>query len=219
AKYLKNLEIVGCFSHISNCFGKNNKSVLLQLERFQKCCAALKDAEIDPGLLHIAASNAAILYPKARLGAVRCGSALLGRVGVPNQLGLQKVGELSCPISDIRWLPAKHSIGYGNTYITKKATRIAIIQTGYADGLFVEKKRDAFRTRDILRDGWHDLKALLLRRPLYCTINGQRCRLLGRIGMCSIVVDVSKVQCDPGTPAIFDTSPLMVNANVERVYR
>lgn len=218
AKYLKNLEIAGCFSHFSNSFGKDEKGVRTQLDRLQHCVAALKNAGVEPGMLHIAASNAAILYPSARLDAVRCGSALLGRVGVRNKLGLHKVGRLECPISDVRWLPAGHNVGYGNTYTTKKPARIATIQAGYADGLFLQKMRDAFRTRDILRDGWHDFRALFHRPSLHCTINGQPARLLGRVGMCTVVADVSNIQCGAGDMASFDVSPLLVNANVERVY-
>ncbi|MFT9055220.1 MAG: alanine racemase [Ethanoligenens sp.] len=219
AKYLKSLEIAGCFSHLSNCFGKDVKGVTAQLDHFQNCVAALRNAGVEPGLLHIAASNAAILYPSTRLGAVRCGSALLGRVGVKNRLGLQRVGRLECPVADVRWLPAKHTVGYGNTYTTKKPARIATIQTGYADGLFLRKVRDAFRTRDILRDGWHDFKALLHRPALRCTINGQPALVIGRVGMCTVVVDVSNITCSAGDIASFDVNPMLINANVERVYR
>ncbi len=218
AKYLSSLEIAGCFSHLSNCFGKSRKDVELQLERFQKCIAALREAGVQPGMLHLAASNGAILYPSVRLDAVRCGSALLGRVGVKNRLGLQKVGRLDCPVADVRWLPAGHNVGYGNTYTTKKPARIATIQTGYADGLFVKKTRDAFRTRDILRDGWHDFRALLRRPALSCVIGGRPARLLGRIGMCTVIADVSNIDCSAGDIASFDTSPLYINANVERKY-
>lgn len=219
AKYLKNLEVAGCFSHLSNCFGKNDKSVAAQLDRFQKCVSALTNAGVEPGVCHIAASNGAILYPSARMDAVRCGSALLGRVGVKNKLGLQKVGHLECPVADVRWLPAGHNVGYGNTYTTKKPARIATIQTGYADGLFLQKKHDAFRTRDILRDGWHVFKALMRRPSLHCMINGKPAPLLGRVGMCTVVADVSDVTCGAGDIASFDTNPLLINANVERVYR
>lgn len=218
AKYLKSLEVAGCFSHLSNCFGKSEKSVTAQLDLFQKCVATLRNAGVQPGMLHLAASNGAILYPSVRLDAVRCGSALLGRVGVKNRLGLQKVGRLDCPVADVRWLPAGHNVGYGNTYTTKKPARIATIQTGYADGLFVQKTRDAFRTRDILRDGWHDFRALLLRPSLHCTIAGKPARILGRVGMCTVVADVSSMDCNAGDIASFDINPLLVNANVERVY-
>ena len=219
AKYLKNLDVAGCFSHFSNCFGKSKKSVAEQLERFESCMTALKNAGVEPGLRHIAASNGAILYPSARMDAVRCGSALLGRVGVKSKLKLQRVGVLECPIADVRWLPAGHNVGYGNTYTTKKPARIATVQAGYADGLFLQKRRDAFRTRDILRDGWHDFKELLHRAPLYCTVAGKPARILGRVGMCTVVIDVSDIECSAGELVTFDVNPLLVNANVERVYR
>ncbi|MDR3552484.1 MAG: alanine racemase [Clostridia bacterium] len=218
AKYLNNLEVCGCFSHLSNCFGRDKKSVFRQLDLFMKCIGTLRRAEIEPGIVHLAGSSGAILYPKLRLGAVRIGSALLGRVSVKNKLQLKKIGRLESEICEIRWLPAGHNIGYANTYKTKKPMRIAVIPVGYADGLFVEKIRDTFRMRDILRFGWQDFRLLFGRDKLYCEIGGKRAPVIGRIGLCNVIADVSDLDCNTGDIAAFDTNPLFVNSNVERTY-
>lgn len=218
AKYLKNLEVCGCFSHLSNCFGRDKKGVMKQLALFQKCVAVLKREGVDPGIVHLANSSAAILYPQLRLGAVRVGSALLGRVSVKNKLGLKKVGRLESEICEVRWLPARHNIGYANTYRTKKPMRIAVIPVGYADGLFVEKRKDTFRFRDILRYGWQDFKMLFRRDRLVCEIGGKKAPVVGRVGLCNVVVDVSHLDCGTGDIASFETNPLFVNSNVERGY-
>lgn len=218
AKFLKNIEVCGCFSHLSNCFGRDEKGVMKQLSLFLKCIEVLKREDINPGIVHLANSNAAILYPKLRLGAVRMGSALLGRVAVKNKLQLKKVGRLESEICEIRWLPAGHNIGYANTYRTKKPMRIAIIPVGYADGLFVERKKDTFRFRDILRYGWQDFKLLLHKEKLSCEIGGKKAPVVGRVGLCNVIADVSALDCSAGDIASFDTNPLFVNSNVERSY-
>jgi alanine racemase len=218
AKYLPNLEICGCFSHLSNCFGKNKKSVFKQLELFNSCVSALKEAQINPGICHIANSNAALLYKELRLDAVRAGSALVGRVGVKDKAGLKKVGYLQSSICETRWLPAGHNIGYANTFKTKHPMRIAIIPVGYADGIFTEKVKDTFRFRDVLRFCWHDFKMLFGGGRLYCTIGGKKVPLLGITGLCSVIADVSSVECKEGDIVLFDVNPIFVNSNVQRQY-
>jgi alanine racemase len=218
AKYLPNLEVCGCFTHLSNCFGKNKKGVFKQVELFIKCIEILKRNGVEPGIIHAANSAAALLYPEIRLGAVRIGSALLGRVSVKNKLGLKKVGKLESEICEVRWLPARHNIGYANTYKTKKPMKIAVIPVGYADGLFVEKMKDTFRIRDILRYGWQDFKLLFKKEKLYCEICGKRAPIVGRIGLCNIIADVSNFDCNAGDIVTFETNPLFVNSNVQRSY-
>ena len=218
AKYLQNLEVCGCFTHLSNCFGKDKKGVFKQVELFVKCIEILKRNGVEPGLVHAANSAAALLYPELRLGAVRVGSALLGRVSVKNKLGLKKVGKLESEICDVRWLPAKHNIGYANTYKTKKPMKIAVIPVGYADGLFVEKMKDTFRFRDILRFGLKDFKLLFKKEKLFCEIAGKRAAIIGRIGLCNVIADVSNLECNPGDIVSFETNPLFVNSNVQRSY-
>jgi alanine racemase len=218
AKFLSNLKLCGCFTHLSNSFGKNKKAVLRQFGLFTDCLETLKGAGVFPGMCHIANSNAAILYPKLRLDAVRCGSALLGRVGVKNKPGLKRVGLFKCPICETRWLPAGHNIGYADTFKTKRPTRVAVIPVGYADGVFTEKSRDTFRARDALRCGYHDFLSLFGRGKLYCGIGGKKVPIIGRVGMCCVEADVSDIDCKPGDPAFFDVNPILIDANVRREY-
>lgn len=218
AKYLTNLTVCGTFTHLSNCFGKSRKDVMQQLALFKSCLNTLKKAGVNPGLRHIANSNGALLYPELRLDAVRCGSALIGRSGVKCHANLKRVGYLQSSICDMRWLPAGHNIGYANTYKTKKPTRTAIVPVGYAQGLFTRKTEDTFRIRDVLRDGFHDFMRLFGGERLHAVINGKRVPVIGRVGMCNTILDVTDVECHVGDDVIFDVNPIFINANVERKY-
>lgn len=218
AKFLVNLTVCGSFTHLSNSFGKSRKSVSRQLALFLECLSTLEKAGINPGLRHIANSHGALLYPELRLDAVRIGSALLGRVGVKDKVGLKRVGLLQSSVCDTRWLPAGHNVGYADTYKTKKPTRIAVIPVGYADGIFTEKSRDTFRFRDVLRYGFHDFTCLFGRGRLFCRIAGKKVPIIGRVGLCSVVADVTKIECREGDQVVFNANPLLVNADVERSY-
>ena len=69
------------------------------------------------------------------LDAVRAGSALIGRLPLKENFGLQRVGYLKCDIENIRTLPPKHNIGYSNLYKSKCEMKIVVANAGYADGI------------------------------------------------------------------------------------
>jgi alanine racemase len=74
-------------------------------------------------------------------------------------------------IAQIKVLPPNHPIGYGLTFITKKTTRIAVIPQGYSDGL----PRSLSNAGEVL-------------------IRGKRAKILGRVAMNMVVVDVSNIK-------------------------
>ena len=218
AKYLKNLEVKGCFTGLTDTSGENKKGLFEQYERFTRCIETLRKANINPGMLHIANSAAALRYQSLRLDAVRVGSALFGLLPARKKLGLQKVGRLESAISDVRWLPAGRSIGNFGRYKAKKPVRIAVVPVGPADGLFVEKAKDSFRLRDILRYRRNDFALLFRREGLTCEIGGKKAPLVGAVGEYSIAVNVSDLDCSVGDTVAFDVNPIFINANVERRY-
>ena len=218
AKYLKNLEVTGCFTELNDTSGEDKRGAFDQLERFNRCIETLRKADINPGMTHIANSAAALHYQSLRLDAVRIGSALFGRLPVKKKLGLERAERLESTISEVRWLPAGHNIGNFSTFKAKKPVRIAVIPIGSADGIFVEKAKDAFRLRDILRYRRQDLALLFKKEKLVCEIDGKKARLLGAVGEYSVAVDVSSLECGAGDAVSFDVSPIFINANVERRY-
>jgi alanine racemase len=217
-KFMTNLDIVGIFTHLSNCFDKGERSVREQYSRFTKFIEVLERAGVPHSIAHIANSSGALLYPWLRLDAVRIGSALLGRLSIRDKWGLKKVGKVECIVSDIRWLPKGHNIGYADTFKTKKATRIAVIPAGYSDGLFMQRVPDTFRLRDILRYSLQNAVRLFKDNKLYCHIDGKRARVLGRIGLASIVVDITDIDCVIGQSVFFDVNLLFVDSRIERAY-
>lgn len=217
-KMSENIAYTGIFSHFSSSFSPSRDTVDAQLRRFNDVCNLLTGAGIDCGMRHIANSSAAMKYPDTRLDAVRVGSAFLGRLAIPNTYALKKVGFLECPLSAVKNLPKDYNIGYGDVYRTKKPIRAAIIPVGHTDGFGMEKRRDSYRVRDSLRELWHVFRDAVKEPVTYCSVNGKRAPVIGRIGLTNIVVDVTDIPCEPGDLASFDVNPLTVDGSVKRAY-
>ena len=217
-KTWKNIQIEGAFSHFSIAFFGDGKETREQYDRFIQCINTLKENNIQPGMMHICNSSAFLRFPEMHLEAVRVGSALLGRLSIPNTYGFKKVGYLKSNVAEIKNVPAGYNIGYSNSYTTKKETKIAIVPCGYADGFNVKVDRDMFRLIDKLRYVVRDIKDAMKNKKLYVTINGDRCEVLGRLGMYHVSVDVSDRQVKLNDEVHFDVSPMFVDSNIEREY-
>ena len=178
----------------------------------------LKENKIETGMLHICNSSAFLRFQNMHLDAVRIGSALLGRLSIPNTWGFKKVGYLKSNVAEIKVVPAGYNIGYSNSYITKRKTKIAIVPCGYADGFNVKVDRDMFRTIDKLRYIVRDVKDAFKNKKLYVNINGEKCEVLGRLGMFHVSVDITNKAINVNDEVHFDVSPMFVDSNITRDY-
>ena len=132
-----------------------------------------------PGSL--ANSSGIFLGPDAHHDLVRPGAALYGVNPTPGHLNLmQTVVRLDGRIIQIRDLAEGETVGYGATWTAKRATRLAIVGVGYADGF----PRAA---------GVSDLKP-----GAEAIVAGRRCPLAGRVSMDLMAVDITDVP-DDGT--------------------
>lgn len=214
---MKHVEIEGVFSHLSDSFGKEEHSKK-QFERFEKAVKELEEAGYSFRLKHICNSCAFLRFPEMYLNAVRCGSAFLGRLPVKNTLGLHKIAYLESCICEKKILPKGHNIGYANTFRTKRETTVGVVPVGYKDGFGVQKSNDAYRFMDILRYIYSDVMAFVRDNSSYVQVNGKRCRLLGRISMFNVIVDITDVEAEVGTPVRLECNPILIDSAIAREY-
>lgn len=162
------LRVVGLFSHLSNTSLDDDRAALA---RFEEGVVLAASMGLQPPLRHIAATNAAIALPEARLGCVRIGIGLYGVSPLadrtPADLGLRPAMTLRGAVAAVRRVPAGTGVSYGYDYRTSADTTLALVPLGYADGV----PRQASG-----------------RGPV--SINGRRFTVAGRIAMDQFVVDV-----------------------------
>ena len=217
-KKWNNIKIEGTFTHFSIAFYGNGKETKEQFDRFMQCIEVLKMNNIETGMLHVCNSSAFFRFPNMHLNAVRIGSAFLGRLSIPNKWGLKKIGYLKSNVAEIKTLPANYNIGYSNSYKTKKETKIAIVPCGYADGFNVRNDKDMFRPIDKLRYIVRDIKNIFKNQNLYVNINGEKCKILGRLGMYHITVDITNKNVKINDEVILDINPIFVDSKITRDY-
>jgi alanine racemase len=108
---------------------------------------------------------------------VRPGVALYGVNPTPGKANPMKpVINLQVRVLQVRNVPRGATVGYQAAWIAKRASRVAIIAAGYADGIL----RAAVATE--ADPGRHLLVA------------GQRCRIIGRVSMDLIAVDITDLK-------------------------
>ena len=212
------LKITGTYSHYSVAFNKNPKYTQTQFERFNQTVRKLQENGVNTGMLHICNSSAALKFTNQHLDAVRIGSAFLGRIIVQNKIGLRKIGYLKTSIYEIKELEKGNNIGYSNSFKTRKKTTVAILPCGYVDGVNVKVGKDMFRLVDKIRYIVHETKNLFKKQGLYVKINGENCKILGRIGMCHVAVDITGKSIKIDDEAQIPVNPIYVNKAIARLY-
>lgn len=219
----KNIEIDGTFSHFTLAFFQNNKFSEIQFKRFMDVIEYLKENKIETGKLHICNSSGFLKFKDKRLNAVRIGSAFLGRLSIPNVYGLKKIGYLKSQVAEIKNMKKGNNIGYSNAYTLRKDSKIAIIPVGYADGFNVRDDRDMFRKIDRLRYIVRDVKDSFKDKSLYVNImntqgNYEKCKVIGRLGMYHVSVDITGKDILIGANTKFDVNPIFVDSSIRREY-
>lgn len=180
-KKLKHIELDGIYSHFANIEDTMNFThAQKQIDTYHNCIEIFRKNGFPKIKTHISATSGILVYEKGKNlhNIVRLGIGLYGMWPSEHLEYLNKKRIILKPI--IRWvthiaqikvLPRNHPIGYGLTFITKKKTSIAVIPVGYADGL-----------------------PRLLSNNFEVLIKGKKAKVLGRIAMNMMVVDISNIK-------------------------
>jgi alanine racemase len=145
----KHLELGGVFTHFASSEVLTNTRVgeqtRRQEERFYAALERLRALGIDPGIVHLANSAAIVTRPETWADMVRPGAILYGyhpgydpveqRPEIEARLPLKTVMSLRTRIINIRNIPEGAGVGYNETFIAKRPTRIAVLAAGYGDGI------------------------------------------------------------------------------------
>lgn len=178
--------IEGAYTHYANIEDTIDPAyAMAQLARFEEEIQALKKAGSTPSVVHTAASAAAILYKETRFDSIRLGIALYGHwpsreVQIVSkqrgiQLDLKPVLTWKTRVAQVKTVNPGTPVSYGLTERLQRKSKIAVLPVGYWDGY---------------DRGLSSVGQVLIR--------GRLCKIVGRICMNMMMVDVTDV---PGVSA------------------
>ncbi len=134
------VEVVGVWSHLARADEVGHPSVRAQSARFADAVRLVERAGAHLEVRHLAASSAVLSEPGLRYDLVRPGIALYGLSPFPDratsaQLGLRPAMRLEAELAVVKAAPEGQGVSYGHAYVTPRATRLAVVPIGYADGV------------------------------------------------------------------------------------
>jgi alanine racemase len=131
--------------------------------------------------------------------------------------GLKKIGYLESQICEIKDLPKGSTISYSGTCKLKRDSRVAVVEAGYYDGIYVNGPKDSERFIDKLRNLKQAFLAFTKNGKRFVYMNGYTLPILGRIGMKNFMIDVTDVECKVGDKVQVDINLIQCNQEIERV--
>jgi len=171
---LANLEIEGAYTHLAASDSSDKTSAYRQLMLFEEVVSLLEADGIPIPVKHAANSAAIIDLPESHLDMVRPGIMLYGlypSVEVAhNRIDLTPAMQLKARIAQLKDVPKGFKVSYGHTYSTRRATRLATVPVGYADGY-----------------NWK------LSSEGVMLVGGQRAPVVGRVCMDQTIIDVGHI--------------------------
>jgi len=172
---LRGLRLVGAMMHFPSADEPDGVGFTrAQIGAFLKIREAVAAAGIRVPLWHAANSAGILLHPESHLDAVRPGLALYGGIQAASAK-LRQAMTLKTRIVLVRDFPAGATLGYGRTFRTARASRIAALPIGYADGF---SRANSNKGQALVR--------------------GRRAPIVGRVSMDAVLVDVTDA---PGAAA------------------
>jgi len=175
----ENIEVEAVYAHFANIEDTSDFShAQKQIEEFRKAVEIFKENGFGKIMSHISATSGVLAYDqdKGLSDIVRPGIGLYGmwpsedlrKKLESGKLDFKPVMRWVSHVAQVKTLPPNYSIGYGLTYVTEVAMKVAVIPQGYSDGY----DRGLSNKGEVL-------------------IGGTRCPVLGRVAMNIFVVDVS----------------------------
>ena len=201
-RHMPGIAITGMYTRMS---GVNLKSAAeAQYAAFVGAAQALQSQGIDTGTLMVLDSCSLFRCEAGEQNAVLIGSALIGRTPVKTP-GLVKVGTVETTLEGTKWLPEGTVIGLGKGKKLKKATRVAVVELGWYNGVGTLRRNER---QEMPLMAWR--KLLIGKFEPTLRVNGKRVSVLGQVGMTGLLLDVTKCECAPGDRAVLDMDPRML---------
>ncbi len=170
---LEGIELEGLFSHYACADCADKSDATRQKEAFDSFLSLLTQRGVSIPIKHLCNSAGAMEW-SPQYDLVRLGIAIYGLYPseeVEKRIPLRPAMQIVSHVVHVKCVPAGFQIGYGHTYTAPKERRVATVSIGYADGF----------NRCLSSRG-------------YVLIRGKRAKVLGRVCMDQIMVDVTEIE-------------------------
>ena len=182
---LPGLQFTGTYTHFACGEGTEDWELAFtkqQFDRFWEAITAMEAAGLTVGLRHCTSTGGSLMHPEYRLDMVRLGMMPMGMSFSDenaDELGLIPAMTWVSWITQIENLPAGEAVSYSCIFRAEHDMRIAMVSCGYADGY---RRAYSNKTQVI--------------------VGGKKVRVLGRIAMDYMLIDVTDVDVTVGSPVI-----------------
>ena len=179
------LRVRGLFSHLANTSPEEDA---LAEQRFADGVRLARGAGLDPALLHLSSTAAAVTRDQSPYTMVRCGIGIYGVSpwGEPGRLpdGVRPAMTLATEVAAVRRIEAGAGVSYDHVWRAERPTTLALVPMGYADGV----PRAASNRAEVL-------------------LGGRRRPVRGRIAMDQLLVDVGDDEVHVGDEVVLFGDP------------
>jgi len=179
----RELRLAGTLTHFAVADEPENPYTADQLARFDGVLDEMRANGIDPGTVHACNTAGTLAVPAARRDLVRVGIGLYGiapAAALEGAVALRPALAVKARVSYVKDVEPQTSLSYGLRYTTARATRIATVPVGYADGV----------------------PRALGHRGAQALVRGCRCAVAGTITMDQLMLDVGDLPVEVGEEVV-----------------
>lgn len=171
------LEVVGVMGHLSSADRPGDRENRVETLVFGNAVRTAWRRGLTPRVRHLAATAATLTAPSTHFDLSRIGAGLYG-IDPSGRTRLRGAMTLTAPVVSVRRVRPHTGVGYGHSYVTDRATTLALLPVGYADGIPRSAADHAF-----------------------VQVGERRARVVGAVSMDQIVVDVGDTPVRAGDTA------------------
>ena len=176
---MEHLHVCGIFSHFSVSDSHTPDDLAFtkhQIELFDKVLEDIRKAGFDPGVTHLQNSYGILNYPQLQYDYVRPGLLYMGvtsddEIKINTAPDFKPILSLKANVSMVKQIREGDTVSYGRHFKAKRATKVASVSIGYADGI----------------------PRLLSNQGLEVLVHGQRAKIIGNICMDQLMLDVTGI--------------------------
>lgn len=214
-------KLEGVYSHFATTYKNNKQYVIDQKNRFDKFVDFF-NSRYDNIIYHIANSENTIDYKEAHYNMVRLGNALYGPCNSKKHIGLKKIANIKAKIIYTKYVKAGESIGYANSYKSKKNMTLGIVPIGFYCGMGLIKKPIGSKLFATIIYYLKEIYRYLFRSKTVIYYMGKPLEILGRPNMQYTIVNLSEVPNEQKEQKDIEVdikiSPIFIKEHIKRTY-